>query len=195
MTKDAERSDEVTRSEQFRKLLADMDIHETQGVELLRTVHMVGNAYDAIMAERMRDEQFSAPRWRLLLRLWIEERHGRMSVNPTQLSKTQSVSKNTISAHLRSLEEHGLIQRELDPDDLRQFRIRLSEAGRHFVRTHTPGYMALLNELVSELSSDEADELLALLHKLHLSLCLHGKLEAVCAAWARAEYTGDTEAA
>jgi MarR family transcriptional regulator, organic hydroperoxide resistance regulator len=158
------------RHEIFRQAMVDLGIQEFHGVELLRLVKMTANAYDMITAERMRVENLSAPRWRILLRLWGEERCGVQSLSPTQLSQAQRLSKNTVSAHLRSLEEQGFIERALDTEDLRQFQIRLSQKGRDLVRDSTPGHMAFLNELAGDLSPQEIELLQELLQKLHRSL-------------------------
>ncbi|RIK37564.1 MAG: hypothetical protein DCC55_23915 [Chloroflexi bacterium] len=164
----------------FRDLLAEQGITELHGVELVRLIHIIANTYESITSERMSADNLSEPRWHLLIRLWIMERLGAPCVRPTQLSKSQQVSKNTISAHLRSLEEQGLIERELDPDDRRQFRIRLSDAGRALVQAATPGHVHFLNSLTADLTLAEIDQLLALLYRLHRSLVHHGRLEAKC---------------
>jgi len=150
--------------------LAQLGITDARGVELMRLVKTLANAYESIMAERLRSEQLSAPRWRVLLRLFFEEQRGRLSLSPTELSRSQQVSKNTISAHLRSLEEQGWIQRELDPQDRRKFRIRLTEAGRALVQETAPAHVAFLNRLAGGLSERETEQLLTLLCKLHDSL-------------------------
>jgi DNA-binding MarR family transcriptional regulator len=113
----------------------------------------------------------------MLLRLWIEEEMGGESLSPTQLSHAQKLSKNTVSAHLRSLEEQALIERELDADDLRQFRIRLTAQGRDLVQQSTPGHMTFLNDLTAELAPNEIETLQILLQKLHGSLMRHTQLE------------------
>ena len=85
-----------------------------------------------------------------------DEQLGRKEgITPTLLSRYQSVSKNTISALLRGLEEQGFIQRALDPVDHRIFRIQLTPAGRQFVQTTSPDRMMYLNQLVSGLKVDE----------------------------------------
>ena len=124
----------------------------------------------------LRDAQLSGPRWRLLLHLHVAEYTGKTSLSPTELSSLQVVTKNTISSLLRSLEDQGLIERTLDPNDRRQFQIGLTDEGRDLVRTSTPQLMAYLNQLTSGLSSDEISQLQALLDKLHRSLVDHGDL-------------------
>ncbi|MCL4859438.1 MAG: MarR family transcriptional regulator [Caldilineaceae bacterium] len=164
----------------FQELLHQHGITQMHGVELVRLIHKIANTYESITSERMRDDSLSEPRWRLLVRLWIAERMGAPCVRPTQLSKTQQVSKNTISAHLRSLEEQGLIERDLDPDDRRQFRIRLSGAGRALVEAATPGHVRFLNQLTAGLTATEVEELQRLLERLHQSLITYGQVEPPC---------------
>lgn len=107
----------------------------------------------------MRTEQISEQRWRLLLRLLLEEQHGNPHVNPTHLANTQQVSKNTISSLLRSLEEQRLIERTLDQDDRRQFHIRLTEAGRQLVRDSARSYRISQSANQRAFSRDEVNNL------------------------------------
>ncbi|MCX7852960.1 MAG: MarR family transcriptional regulator [Caldilineales bacterium] len=162
----------------FRQLLTDHGITATHGVDLMRLIRMLANAYDVLLEAQMRDENLSIPRWRLLMHLYAAELSGEGAVSPTQLSHFQNVSKNTISALLRSLEEDGLIERELDPEDRRQFRIRLSAAGRELISRSTPRHVRYLNELVADLEPDEIGRLQTLLEKLHASLARRGHLPA-----------------
>jgi DNA-binding MarR family transcriptional regulator len=152
----------------FQRLMAEHGITETHGVDVLRMISMLANVYDVIVQAHMREENLSAPRWRLLLHLYAAELRGEAAVSPTQLSRFQNVTKNTVSSLLRSLEEDGLIERELDR--------RLSASGRELIRSSTPGHVAYLNHLVSDLSPTEIDQMQALLDKLHASLIHHGNL-------------------
>lgn len=162
--------------QQFKALMAEHGIAETHGVEVMRMIRVLANAYDVIVQAHMREENLSAPRWRLLLHLYAAEMGGETVVSPTQLSRFQNVTKNTISSLLRSLEEDGLIERALDRNDRRQFNICLSSAGRELIRTSAPGHITYLNELTSDLTLDEIGQLQALLDKLYGSLVHHGDL-------------------
>ncbi len=164
--------------ERFAQLMAEHGITDTQGVEVMRQVRRIASAYDVIIEAQTRAENLSAPRWRLLLHLYMAELAGDADVSPTQLSKFQNVSKNTVSSLLRSLEDQGLIERDLDRDDRRQFHIRLSEAGRDLIRSSTPSHMAYLNELVADLLPADIAALSELLQRLHVSLMRHGNLPA-----------------
>ncbi len=143
----------------------------TSGLDLLRQLHMVTNAVDAAADERLRDSNLSGPRWVLLLRLLADERCGcRDGISPTYLSRHQQVSKNTISVLLRGLEEQGLVDRTLVPDDRRACRIRLTDAGRNLIETTAPEHIAFLNGLTAGLTAEESRQLAALLDKLYRSL-------------------------
>ena len=157
-------------AERMTELLAQSGVSGLQGVEVLRLVRAVNNAYDSLLSEAMRDGPVTPPRWRILLRLWLEEQTGQSAVNPTHLSRTQQVSKNTISEHLRALEEAELIERELDESDRRQFKIRLTERGRVVVQSCTPGHVQRLNDLIACLTPQESEQLVTLLSILHDAL-------------------------
>jgi DNA-binding MarR family transcriptional regulator len=141
---------------------------------------MIANTYENIIDEKLSHARLSGPRWLLLLRLWGVEKLGHVSIRPTQLSLTQNVSRNTISSHLRSLEDQGLIEREIDPDDKRQFRIRLSDAGRAMVEATMPNHLRFLNSLTSELTPVEIEQLQHLMFRLFQSLVKHGNLQDKC---------------
>ncbi len=160
------------------QLLAAHGITETQGVEIMRMIRTIANAYEVALEALTREENLTAPRWRLLFHLYVAELAGKASVSPTQLSKAQNVSKNTISSLLRSLEDQELIERDLDREDRRQFHIRLSASGRELIRTSTPSHMLYLNQLVAGLTPGEIADLGELLRKLHVSLMNHSSLPA-----------------
>jgi DNA-binding MarR family transcriptional regulator len=151
------------------KLLTGLE--DTSGIEMLSMMRMVMNLYESIECERTGGGELSGPRMGLLLRLTAEEQAGNyQGITPTALSKSQQVNKNTISALLRGLEDQGLIQRTLDPEDRRLFRIQLTPAGREWVKVFFPKRMVFLNQIASGLNAEERLQLTALLAKLYRSL-------------------------
>lgn len=155
----------------LKQLLAQAGVESMHGIEILHLVRRVAGAYDRLLNEVMGRQSLSPPRWAILLRLWVEEQMGGEAMNPTHLSQSQRVAKNTISDHLRSLEEEGLIERTLDPDDRRQFKIHLTEAGRSLVQEVTPVHAQLLNEVLAVFSTEEIVQLQQSLSRLYGSLC------------------------
>ena len=109
-----------------------------------------------------------------------DKRGSSEGMTPTSLSKFQNVSKNAVSSLLRGLEEHGLIQREIDGKDKRFFRIHLSAAGRDAVMKATPVRAAQLNRIADSLTLAEREQLIGLLEKLIHSLIVRDDLNIKC---------------
>ena len=142
-------------------------VDDTHGIEVFVLIQMIAHLSETLDCQNDSDTELSGPRWRLMLRLLIEETRGNCpGITPTELSQTQSVSKNTVSALLRGLEAQGLIKREVDANDYRVFRIRLTDQGRDLILTSGPVRIAALNDLTGGLSLEECDQLTALLDKL-----------------------------
>ncbi|HEY53893.1 MAG TPA: MarR family transcriptional regulator [Caldilineae bacterium] len=160
----------------FASMMAGHGITEMHGLDLMRQIKMLSHLYGMLISSHMRDAQLSGSRWRLLLHLHMAEQMEQASLSPTELSRMQHVTKNTISSLLRSLEEQGLIERTLDPKDRRQFKIRLTDEGRELIRKSTPEHVVYLNQLARDLTPDEVTQLGELLHKLRVSLTRHGDL-------------------
>jgi DNA-binding MarR family transcriptional regulator len=144
---------------------------DTLGTELIKMIRMIDHSLIVTAEQRASDTPLSGARWGLLMRLMVEEQHGNHEgVTPTELSHNQHVGRNTISALLRGLEEQGLVERRLDAIDRRIFRIRLKDDGRSLIARAGPGRVRFANELVSDLSREEQEQLLALLTKLFTSI-------------------------
>jgi DNA-binding MarR family transcriptional regulator len=159
------------RSQILDHLKVLFDVEDTSGIELFIMLQRVAHLSRLIDDQPSGDMELSGPRWRLLLRLLIDEELGNTAgLTPTDLSRSQRVSKNTISALLRGLEAQGLIQRALDSADLRAFRIQLTEAGRDYLRNTTPRRVEGIDRLLSGLAPYERQQLTVLLEKLQRSL-------------------------
>lgn len=150
------------------------------GVELAALLRLVSSLYDMPGAAQPDTSEVTRARWRILFQLLTEVRRGHTEgLNPTYLSQCLHVSKNTVSSLLRGLETQGLVQRVLDPQDHRRFRIQLTEAGQTLVETAAPQQIAYLNFIISDLTPAEQEQLLALLTKLYYSLTAHTVKEAM----------------
>lgn len=158
--------------EHFRRHLEEMfGAKDTSGIELLGMLRLLANLSETLEGQRCGENDLSGPRMHLLLRLLGEERAGNPNgLTPTELSHSQRVNKNTVSALLKGLEEQGLILRNLDARDRRIFRIQLTEQGREVIGSAAPYRMERMNQMVSELSPQEREQLLALLDRLRQSI-------------------------
>lgn len=154
-----------------QQLSALFAVEDTRGFELFILLQRAARLARALDSQPEDGIELSGPRWQVLLRLFIEGQAGGCTgLTPTDISRSQRVSKNTISALLRGLESQGLIQRTLDPADLRAFRIQLTDAGRDYVRANAPRRFAAIDRLLDGLTPAEQDQLIALLTKLQHSL-------------------------
>ena len=158
--------------ESFRKRIKEilrerLGVEDASGLELHTTLHRVDVLSSTFDTQGQEDAGLSGPRWWLMLRLFLDEEMGNTSgLTPSFLSHSQRVSRNTISALLRGLEEQGLITRVMDPNDLRTFRIKLSDEGRRVILHAAPERIESLNRLYSILTNEERDSLLLILNKL-----------------------------
>lgn len=146
-------------------------IEDMSGVELFTTLARVSQLFEMFDSLQFIEQDVSLPRWRLLLHLFIAEQMGNTAgLTPTELSQFRQVNKNTISALLRGLEGQGFILREIDPKDLRLFRIHLTQAGRKIILNTAPQRIDGLHQMLSGLSEAEIVQLTLLLNKLRSSL-------------------------
>lgn len=162
---------EKMRERVLNRLMLSGGSPDIRGMEIGSLIRSLANYYSAAIHDRTIPGELSGPRMGLLLHLLAEEECGNLQgINPTSLSHFQHVKKNTISSLLRGLEEKGLIERTLDPQDKRVFKIRITEAGKDLIRTTGPKRLGLMNELASTLSDEEKDQLIAMLNKLRKSI-------------------------
>jgi DNA-binding MarR family transcriptional regulator len=151
---------------------------DISGFEVSSSIRMLANMFDVVTNQSENEKGISDPRMGILMRLLIDEKMGIGEPStPTGLSKTRNVSKNTISALVRGLEEQGLVTREIDEYDKRVFRLRITDKGRDLVLEDTPRKARELNSMIDILSSEEQEQLIGLLDKLRKSM-----IERVCMA-------------
>jgi DNA-binding MarR family transcriptional regulator len=171
-------------------LLNKTDGAGIQGMELSSLIRMIGNYYSAVIHQKKIIGELSGPRMGILLRLLVEEETGNKDgINPTALSLFQNVKKNTMSSLIRGLEDSGYVERTLDPNDKRVFLIRISETGKNMLDTIWPQRLKLMNDLTSDMSSEEMDQLIFLLQKLQRSMRNHVDFP----IHPGPEHTGDSE--
>ena len=144
------------------------------GLQLMDSIHTTAHAIHRACESNLSATGLSYARFRLLMSLMIcEEVDGRFELHPSEISDRQGTSRNTVSTHISSLEDQGLIERRLDKDDLRRFNIRLTEAGRELVREHAGRHFAIITDCFADLAVHEQEMLRLLLEKIrfHMDGC------------------------
>lgn len=155
----------------MRQVLKQCGVDDPRGYELFFALQAPVRLLGVVASRHLQIGNLSLPRLGLLIWLYFGEQIGHtQGISPSQLSEFQHVSRNTVSALLRSLEEQGLVERTLCSEDRRRFHIRLSDTGRALVCAVLAEQGPFLAELFSDLSADEQTTLIALLDKLRGSL-------------------------
>ncbi|MDY7075818.1 MAG: MarR family transcriptional regulator [Chloroflexota bacterium] len=91
-------------------------------------------------------------------------------VNSRQLSRIMDINPGTISVYVHRLVEKGLIQKEQDQDDRRNWWLNLTEAGRAAYQETIAGAVAYTRGFLSALDETEQQALHRLLLKASHSL-------------------------
>lgn len=99
----------------------DYNIEESLGFIISRThIKMKNNLTKALKPYDVTTEQ-----WALLNRLWVQD-----GISQKELSDKSLKDQPTTTRILDKLEQHGLIERQSNPEDRRAFLIYLTREGR-----------------------------------------------------------------
>ncbi len=140
---------------------------DPRAVSLMDQMHFVSRAIYHVGEQSLDEAGLSFAQYRVLMHLFFAEQMGdRCELNPSEISERQGVSRNTMSALIRNLEEEGLVERRLDPDDRRRFNISLTENGRSLVTDHARQHLARIGSCFTVLTPDEQESLFRLLRRV-----------------------------
>ena len=136
-------------------------------IRLMDELGFVARSMYHIREQSVDEAGLSFAQYRVLMHLFFaEQMSDRSELNPSEISDRQGVSRNTMSSFIRSLEEGGLVERTLDPDDRRRFNIGLTDGGRKIVSQYTRDHLETIDHCFSALTPDEQETLFGLLQKL-----------------------------
>jgi len=138
-----------------------------QSLQLIDEFRYVARSIHQRIEQSVEKSGLSSAQYRILMHLFFqEEMSERLQLNPSEISKRQGVSPNTISALIRHLEEDELVERNLDPTDRRRFNISLTEDGRDLVRAYAREHLETIGQCFEALTTPEREELIQLLFKM-----------------------------
>jgi DNA-binding MarR family transcriptional regulator len=86
--------------------------------------------------------------------------------HPKELANLLDTVPPVVSAILGELEGKGLIEREIDPNDKRRVRLKLSKQGKQLHERIRERSLALGGERLSKLSDEELSSLISIFRKL-----------------------------
>src|SRR5690606_32475966 len=81
------------------------------------------------------------------------------TAHPTVVSRATGIPPSTVSRLLRSLEGRGLVERAVDPEDLRRFRVSLTRDGLRAVRQSRNCLARSLVPKIAGLGKERVDRL------------------------------------
>lgn len=140
---------------------------DPQALRLMDELGFVARTIYHIGEQSVEQAGLSLAQYRVLMHLSFAENLGdRGELNPSEISERQGVSRNTMSSLIRNLEEEGLVERSLDPNDRRRFNIRLTDGGRGLVNQHVRQHLAVVGRCFSALSPAEQRTFFELLDKV-----------------------------
>jgi len=140
-------------------------------VRLMDEMRLVSRAIFHLSEQSLDTAGLSMAQYRVLMHLFYAEQMGdRGELNPSEISDRQGVSRNTISSLIRNLEEDGLVERKLDPEDRRRFNISLTAEGRALVTEYARHHLQAVAGCFAVLDPEEQQSLFQLLRKVGLHL-------------------------
>jgi DNA-binding MarR family transcriptional regulator len=83
--------------------------------------------------------------------------HGPLRLG--DIADTMKLDASTVSRHVQQLGDHGLIERELDPEDARARIIVLTAAGRASLKNTFDQRRAFVSEAMADWSDEERERL------------------------------------
>jgi DNA-binding MarR family transcriptional regulator len=86
-------------------------------------------------------------------------------LDQASLAKRIACDPATIGGVINRLEQKGLVERKIDVDDRRAFKLRLSCAGKSLVGTLKPVVVSLQDEILLNLTDKEKADLIQLMKK------------------------------
>lgn len=90
------------------------------------------------------------------------ETHGE-GVKTSELSNILNVASPTITQQINSLETRGFVERNMDKQDRRAIRIKITEKGEEVLKKASKEFEASINGLVEHLGQEKSEQLAELL--------------------------------
>ena len=95
---------------------------------------------------------------------------GNEGITQQTLSERLFVTKGNVCGLIGRLEERGLVERNVDPEDRRSNRLHLTPTGRELAKRVVPANEQFISDYMSTLALGEQEMLRALLRRLDKSI-------------------------
>jgi DNA-binding MarR family transcriptional regulator len=101
----------------------------------------------------------------IMVQLWREE-----GLTQSQLAEGAGVDVSTMTKTLQRLERHGLVHRRQDSEDMRVWRVFLTEQGRTLESSVTEGWLEAEQQTFQGFTSEDYEHFVALLRRIEKNL-------------------------
>lgn len=98
------------------------------------------------------------------------KRSGEVALTPSQLYQTMLLSSGAMTSRLDRLEKKQLIAREHCTQDRRSIKVSLTKTGQQLINTVYPSHFALIDNILSPLTSVDKNQLQTLLKKTMINI-------------------------
>jgi DNA-binding MarR family transcriptional regulator len=131
-------------------------------LHLLRT----GDEAFRVTEEHFHANGLSQGRFTVLMLLYDKSCGRTHTLTPALLAEKAGVTRATMTGLIDTLERDGMVTREPDPGDRRQFAVELTSKGLAFLNRILPEHFRRISALLSALSETERRTMVRLLGKI-----------------------------
>ena len=159
-------------SEQVAHFIEDLDLAvDAQILLVVRLIQILSRELQQVADDILTDERSSYASYRLLLSILYGEQYAPQGgLRPSDLSELHGTTRPTTSALVAQLEDEGLIERQQDQADRRQFIIKLTPAGQALALEYSKLHFCAMATWFSGFDKEEIETLHQLLYKLQLNI-------------------------
>ncbi|OCH15145.1 MULTISPECIES: MarR family winged helix-turn-helix transcriptional regulator [unclassified Aliivibrio] len=124
-------------------------------------INVIANQASKNFEAELKQHGLTVALWPTMMCLWEEE-----GVTQRDIAEKSKVENSTTTRTLDKLEKLGLVERQVDPNSRRSFRIYLTDEGRALKETLLPIPVKVNKEVLSSLDLKEQKEMIRLLQKM-----------------------------
>jgi DNA-binding MarR family transcriptional regulator len=142
--------------------------------EICGPIANIYRSHLAYMAKELEDYGIGSGQFDFLMVLYRKD-----GISQETLAKILKVSKATSTRAIQSLEKEGYVHRQRDENDLRAYKVYLTEKGREMREIILEKLISFLDTLLSDFTPEEKEIFRLLVNKAAFKLCEPG-LEQRC---------------
>jgi DNA-binding MarR family transcriptional regulator len=133
--------------------------------EILGPIAHIYRSYLAYMAKELEAHRVGSGQFEFLIILYHRD-----GISQETLAKILKVSKATSARAIQSLEKEGYVYRERDENDLRAYRVYLTEKGKEMRNIILKKLISFMDILFSDFTLEEKEIFRLLIHKASIKL-------------------------